>query len=99
MENLHFEGQDLFIYADELPEAMLDWLQDIGGPGRQDDNVAAFMEQYRVTGDEQDCRDYLRGYGAWDSEELASHADNLERLVWLTGCALHEETVAHFCTY
>lgn len=28
-------------------------------------------------------RDYLREFGAWDSSELADHADNLERLLWI----------------
>lgn len=27
--------------------------------------------------------DELRGYGAWDETELADHAQNLQRLVWL----------------
>ena len=28
-------------------------------------------------------REELRGYGAWDEEELTDHAQNLQRLLWL----------------
>jgi hypothetical protein len=28
-------------------------------------------------------RDELKEYGAWDSDELANHADNLTRLLWI----------------
>lgn len=33
----------------------------------------------------------LREYGAWDTEQLANHMDNLMRLVWLAGCDISEE--------
>lgn len=34
-------------------------------------------------------RDCLREYGAWDSDELADHGQNLQRLLW---CACGEIT-------
>ena len=33
--------------------------------------------------DPDDLRRHLAEYGAWEEDELASHDDNLERLVWL----------------
>ena len=35
-------------------------------------------------------REELRGYGAWDDEELADHAQNLQRLLWLAACDIAE---------
>lgn len=34
----------------------------------------------------------LREYGAWSTAELANHGDNLERLVWIAGCDISEES-------
>jgi hypothetical protein len=31
----------------------------------------------------EDVRRELRGYGAWDAEELGDHEQNLNRLLWL----------------
>jgi hypothetical protein len=31
----------------------------------------------------------LREYGAWDAEELADHAQNLQRLLWCAACDVH----------
>lgn len=36
-------------------------------------------------------RDYLRETGAWNAEELASDADNRDRLLWLACCDIAEE--------
>lgn len=35
-------------------------------------------------------REELDEYGAWDDVELADHAENLQRLVWLAACDLNE---------
>jgi len=32
----------------------------------------------------------LKEFGAWDSEELANHEDNLSRLLWVACCDLVE---------
>lgn len=32
----------------------------------------------------------LREYGAWDSDELADHDQNLQRLVWIAACDISE---------
>lgn len=33
----------------------------------------------------------LKGYGAWDEEELADHDQNLQRLVWIAAGDIVEE--------
>lgn len=96
---LHFEGADWFVHADELTEALAHDLRDCGASGDASGAVAYVRSNYEVTGNEAHCRDYLRGYGAWEEDELADHDKNLDRLVWLTGCALREEGEAYFCAY
>jgi hypothetical protein len=32
----------------------------------------------------------LQEYGAWDSEELADHEDNIERIIWIAACDIAE---------
>ena len=34
--------------------------------------------------------DDLKEYGAWDAEELADHAQNLQRILWLAACDIAE---------
>lgn len=97
---LHFEGHDLFISRDDLTEDLREALEDCGRPGPAYAAVKYVMETFEVTGDEEDCRDYLRAYGSWDDGQLADHQENLARLVWLTGCGLLEEGgEAYFWTY
>lgn len=35
----------------------------------------------------------LKEYGAWDTDELASHSHNLMRLVWIAGGDIAEEAI------
>jgi len=41
--------------------------------------------------DPADIAAELAEYGAWDSDELADHDQNLHRLVWVAGCDIAEE--------
>lgn len=40
-------------------------------------------------------RSELSEYGAWDSDELVNHADNLERIVWLAANDVAEYPVTY----
>jgi hypothetical protein len=40
-----------------------------------------------------DVRAELRGYGAWDDDELADDSENLRRIVWIAGGNLREEVM------
>lgn len=96
---IHFEGSDLLLSPEDFTPQQLEHLLSIGGPGQQDTNVADFRDLYEVTGDPESCRLYLKGYGAWDEEELADHESNLARLIWLTGGAFCDGEVAYFSAY
>ena len=98
-EKLHFAGTDWMLSADDISEDLREALEDCGASGDAQNAVDYVMAAFDVTGEEEDCRDYLRGYGAWEDEDLVDHDRNLERLVWLAGCEMKEGGVAHFCTY
>lgn len=104
--HLNFRGSDWALdCADVADETFLQDLIDCGGGGDALPAVQYVLQTYNVAGDPADCREYLKGYGAWEDDELADHAANLERLVWLTGCALAEQHCgaldhgAYFCAY
>lgn len=90
MAKLHFSGTDFAVYSEDLDPQLLSDLLDCSGPGAADAAVAYVIQHHDISGDAEQCKAYLRGYGAWDDDELADHNENLSRLVWLTGCALAE---------
>jgi len=56
--------------------------------GQCDDDVRELSQKPYIARqlaalDAATVRDELRGYGAWDDEELADHAQNLQRVLWL----------------
>jgi hypothetical protein len=99
-DSIHYSGADFFLAADELHGDLLDALVDCGAPGQDASEAVAYvLKHYTVTGDKTNCADYLKGFGAWDDEELADHEENLRRLVWLTGCGLREDSEVYFSAY
>jgi hypothetical protein len=64
--------------------------------GQCDDDVAALATEPDIATqlaaiDADVLRDVLREYGAWDAAELADHAQNLQRIVWLAAGDLVDE--------
>lgn len=57
---------------------------------QQDDSLAPQLAEW----DPEDLRHELKGYGAWNAEELADHEMNLTRMVWIAcgDCADDPET-------
>ena len=60
------------------------------GPGEHSEDVALILWAHTVEVTVSEARAYLKGYGAWDEEELDDYSRNVERLVWLAGCDLEE---------
>lgn len=54
------------------------------------DNEKRVERQLRKV-DPEALREELRGYGAWDEDELADHETNLDRLLWLACGDIVEE--------
>jgi hypothetical protein len=56
--------------------------------GQCDADVLALSQQADIHAqlekiDPEDLRNELKEYGAWSAEELADHAQNLQRILWL----------------
>lgn len=97
MALINFTGTTYFhLDATELPPDALTLLCDMASPGDQSANVAEFRKWFDVEGEPVSCRNFLRGVGAWEEDELDDHDANLDRLIWLTGCMLAEEGEAYF---
>lgn len=96
---IHFEGPDFFLDKSDVHPRLLEALTDCGRPGPADLAVRFVRKNFGVSGDPIDCQRMLRGYGAWENNELHDHETNLDRLVWLTGCSLAEGEPAYFGTY
>ena len=48
-------------------------------------------ERFNITAGVEDAKDFLRGYGAWDDDQLADHGDNIDRLIWIAGGDIVEQ--------
>ncbi len=96
---IHFKGNDFFLSKEDLDEDFAEALDACAQPGPADQAVAVVLARFDITGDVEDCKAYLRGYGAWEDDELQHHDTNLSRLVWLMAGDLSESGEAYFCTY
>lgn len=64
--------------------------------GQCDDDVEALSRVPAIAKqlaalDPEKLRSELRGYGAWDADELADHDQNLQRILWLAAGQIVEE--------
>ena len=99
MADITFKGADFMLDKEDISSELFLDLLDCGGSGDAMPAVQHVLATYGIAGDPDECRAYLRGYGAWEEEELEDHPINLSRLVWLTGCSLAEGEEAYFSTY
>jgi hypothetical protein len=65
-------------------------------PGQCDDDVAALVKHPKIARqlrklDRDKLRAELKEYGAWDDEQLADDAQNLQRIVWIAAGNIVEE--------
>ncbi len=69
-----------------------DAVLDCSHAGRCDEDVAHWLPRLdldHIT--PAQARAALAEYGAWDDDQLASHEDNLERLVWIAAGDIQEK--------
>lgn len=65
-----------------------DCVSDCSAPGPVDSAVASHVSRFEAP--EDATRAYLKAFGAWDAEELADHAANMARLLWIAACDIRE---------
>jgi hypothetical protein len=71
-----------FYTIEDIPESHRDIFLSCHHQGRCDDDVKD-AEPFFTVDDFDGLREHLKGYGAWDSEELKDDSANLQRLLWL----------------
>lgn len=59
-------------------------------PGAMDDRVRETIPNVEWLGSAEVVRRSLRGYGAWDSDELADDDANRARALWIAACDIAE---------
>ena len=79
-----------------LTFADLDQCRRCSHPGPCDLDVADLATEPAIAAqlaaiDPTTLRAELQEYGAWDDGELADHAQNLQRLLWLAASDVHEQ--------
>ena len=88
--SFHFDVSPIYVDSNDLDPAMYEAWKGCGGVGDQTDNVNAFMEAYSITGLPWVLKIALASEGAWTSEELEDHDENLRRVVWIFGSMFRE---------
>ncbi len=59
-------------------------IQDCTAPGQDaSDAVSYWITKLQFAAPADETREYLAGYGAWDTEELTDDDSNLQRLFWI----------------
>ena len=90
--------------ADELQEAYFErfslelpseCVRDCSHSGPCDDEVAQWASRVPRPGniDPGTLARELRGYGAWDAEELEDDEANWRRIIWIAACNIKEASV------
>ncbi len=82
-------------YIGEI-EFTMGQLRSIPAQGSADDAVRAVSKEPNIKAqtdkwDTLKLVDELQGYGAWDEVELGDHDQNIQRMLWIAACDLHEE--------
>lgn len=62
--------------------------------GRVDYAVEEWVKELDLAAPPWLLRRYLRGFGAWEPDELCDHAENLKRLLWVWCCNIQESVSA-----
>ena len=88
-DSIHFESAIVLDSTSFVAELRED-LEDCGDAGDASEAVDHVLKEWDVSGDAEDVREFLKGYGAWDTEELKDDGENLRRAVWILGCDLRE---------
>ncbi len=82
-----FDGREM---VREIPAEAIDECT-IGGRDASE-SVADWVRRLEFSADPDLTREYLSGFGAWDADELADDAQNVQRLFWVVCGYLAEES-------
>lgn len=87
---------DFEFFADDFPDG---FVAECSAAGDCYEAVTYWAGEIGLAMDPSDLAACLRGYGAWDDGELADHAENIKRALWIIAGDLSENGEAHLSTY
>ena len=66
-----------------LRQLPLECICDCPGAGDRDEDIAAWVDRLDFDGPAWLFREYLKGFGAWDSRDLCDHEENRKRVLFV----------------
>lgn len=78
---------------DDFPEGCI---EDCSHSGQCIDDVKFWVKELELDADNDEMKEYLKRFGAWDDEELEDKEDNLERMLWIICNDIKEQDEAYF---
>lgn len=85
------------VVMDDLSKDMQEAINDAPNSGAQDFVVDKLITEFNIHTDDPDgVRAHLKGYGAWDDNDLQDAKENLRRCVWIMINDLKDQGEAYF---
>ena len=69
-------------------------IADCSGSGDATANVHYWVDRLEFDGPKDLFKEYLKGFGAWDAEQLKDHDENKMRVLWTWACNCSEERIS-----
>ena len=80
-----------FSDRESVRQLPIECICDCSGSGDRDDDVGAWVDRLEFDGPSWLFRQYLKGFGAWDSADLCDHNENRKRVLWIWACNAKED--------
>ena len=78
-------------YGNFTASIPVECVRECSASGAVDESVAYWVKKLHFDAPEPLAAKWLKEFGAWDDEELADHAANVRRVLWLACCDLREQ--------
>ena len=69
----------------------MECIADCSGSGDVTENVKFWMNRLEFDGPKNLFKEYLKGFGAWDDDQLEDHDENKMRVLWTWACSCSED--------
>jgi hypothetical protein len=68
-------------------------INDCSASGSVDSAVQYWVDKLKFNFDAKKGREYLKGLGAWDDDELNDHEQNRHRMLWVVCCDINDKSM------
>ena len=80
-----------FKNRESIRQLPLECIADCSGSGDATENVKFWMNRLEFDGPKNLFKEYLKGFGAWDEDQLEDHDENKMRVLWTWACSCSED--------